>query len=277
MFLDNLRFSNVGGTCEASVDRTPPTVGLTIDTSSGFPTFSGTAGFGATDSKQVTVQVYPQAGGTPTEIVSTGVDATDGSWQAASGPLPPGNYSAQAHQTDLAGNVGTTSSIGFTVAEDSTPPVPIIESPGPGAVSLVDTPTISGVSGIDAGDLPDVTVQVFKGSAVGGAIADEVVTTANDGDWSTDVGPLANGTYTVQAAAVGPERQRGAERPGHVHRRRPAEAHADAHPHARDSDSDAEPDAHPAARARRDGGGRPGQRHHQGQGPEREVPHAGRQ
>jgi hypothetical protein len=200
VFLDNLRFTNVvDGPCDPTVDRTPPAVGLTVDTSSGLPAFNGSAGFGAADSKQVTVQVYPEGATVPIEILSTDVSPADGSWQTASSSLPAGNYFAQAHQTDVSGNVGTSTANGFTVAGDATPPVPIIESPGPGAVSLVASPTISGVSGIDAGDLPDVTVEVFQGGSTGGALVDATVATADDGDWSTDVGPLANGTYTVRA------------------------------------------------------------------------------
>ncbi len=200
VFLDNLRFTNVvDGPCDPTVDHTAPAVGLTVDATGGLASFHGSAGFGATDSNQVTVQVYPQGGVTPLAILSTDVSPADGSWQTASTPLPAGNYFARAHQTDASGNVGTSTANAFTVAGDPTAPVPIIESPDPGAVSLVASPTISGVAGIDPGDLPDVIVEVFPGSSTAGAPVDAAVATADAGDWSTDVGPLENGTYTVRA------------------------------------------------------------------------------
>jgi hypothetical protein len=200
VFLDNLRFGDLApADCGGSPDRTPPAVTLEEGDVGADRVFSGTGGTDANDSTQVTTQVYAVGSSTPVEIASTGVDPDTGSWQLTGGPLPPGNYTAQSHQTDKSGNVGLSSVIGFTVASDATAPEVVIEDPGPGAVSLTASPTISGIAGIDPGDVPSVTVEVHRGSSAAGELADSVGAPADDGDWSATVGPLANGTYTVVA------------------------------------------------------------------------------
>ena len=62
--------------------------------------------------------------------------------------LEPGTYTAQAHQTDSAGNVGVSGTTTFTVAgADETAPAVTIDSPADGAVLADATPTISGSAG----------------------------------------------------------------------------------------------------------------------------------
>ncbi|MCC6223272.1 MAG: hypothetical protein IT201_07230, partial [Thermoleophilia bacterium] len=81
------------------------------------PTFSGASGTDPGDSREVTVSIYAGSGatGTPLQTVSTTKDAY-GAWAAdALTPLPPGSYSARAEQGDLAGNVGTSGAVDFTV------------------------------------------------------------------------------------------------------------------------------------------------------------------
>jgi hypothetical protein len=203
-FVDNLQFdSTPAATCDGTPDRAAPSVTVTAPANDAQtdpnPLYAGTAGTGATDSQNVTVQVYSgtTVAGAPVETVNANRQA-DGSWSVSSNGLGLGTYTVQAHQTDTAGNLGVGAPKTFTVV-DTIAPAPSIGTPSDGDVSADDTPTVSGTAGLDATDLPDVIVDVYAGDTAGGVPADEVHTTAVDGDWSTSVGPLANGVYTVTA------------------------------------------------------------------------------
>ena len=203
-FVDNLRFdATPAATCDGTPDRAAPSVAVTSPAggsqTDANPVHSGTAGTATTDSQNVTVQVYSgnAVAGTPVEVLTAPRQA-DGSWSVSSNGLQPGTYTVQAHQTDTAGNLGASPSTTFTVV-DTVAPVPTVDTPAPGDVSADNTPTVSGTAGLDATDLPDITVDVYAGGTAGGDPVDEVHTTATNGDWSTSVGPLANGVYTVTA------------------------------------------------------------------------------
>ncbi len=103
-------------------DPTPPTVTLTTPAPSAVvtdltPVFSGTSGTDPGDAMAVTVSVYAGSGatGSPLQTFGTTKDAF-GAWASdALDPLAPGAYSARAEQSDLAGNVGTSAAVDFTV------------------------------------------------------------------------------------------------------------------------------------------------------------------
>jgi hypothetical protein len=108
------------------VDTVAPVVTLTAPASNAnttpTPTYSGAAGnvaasaTASADSSTITVKVYAgtTATGTPTQTLST--TASGGSWSVTgTTALPPGRYTAQASQSDGAGNVGTSSASSFTV------------------------------------------------------------------------------------------------------------------------------------------------------------------
>jgi len=109
------------------VDTTPPAVTLTAPangsaTNTTKPTFSGAAGTVAAsttssaDSTTVTVKIYSGAttGGTLVQTLTATQSA--GSWSVApTTALAAGQYTAQASQSDGAGNTGTSSASTFTV------------------------------------------------------------------------------------------------------------------------------------------------------------------
>ena len=84
------------------------------------PTFSGDTGVAPGDQPAITVKVYTGSGtaGNPLQVLRT---TANGKWSvAASASLAQGTYTAQAQQSDAAGNVGFSSANTFTV--DTTPP-----------------------------------------------------------------------------------------------------------------------------------------------------------
>jgi hypothetical protein len=206
VFLDHLTFSttDTAATCDGPVDRTPPalTMAEPTGTDTGTPTYSGAAGTVASDSRTVRVQVYAgsSVSGVPVDI-ATATRAEDGTWEATSGGLEPGTYTAQAHQLDTAGNAGVSPARTFTVTgADTTDPTPSIDSPVDGAELSTHTPTISGTAGTAAGDFPEITVGVYEGTEpTDGAVDVEGTTAADDGSFSVTTAPLPNGVYTAIA------------------------------------------------------------------------------
>ncbi len=124
-----------------TVDATGPTVTLTgpangsTITNQTKPTFSGAAGTGPGDSSTVTVKVYSgsSVSGSPVQTLSPSVSG--GSWSvSASSALADGTYTAQAEQSDSAGNTGKSSANTFTV--EALPPKPTITSAPSGRVPI---------------------------------------------------------------------------------------------------------------------------------------------
>jgi hypothetical protein len=100
----------------------PPAVTLTTPangstTTDSTPTFAGAAGNESGDSTTITVRVYEGAvaTGTPVQILTALRQAASYSVDATQ-PLVDGTYTAQAEQTDLAGNTGLSSANTFAVA-----------------------------------------------------------------------------------------------------------------------------------------------------------------
>src|SRR5262249_15551558 len=116
------------------IDRTAPVVSLSAApayTNSTTPTFSGIAGTivasdgSSADASTVTVAIYSgsSATGIPVRTITATVGA-GGNYQVtlpAGQALAEGTYTAQATQTDVAGNPGTSAATTFTV--DTTAPV----------------------------------------------------------------------------------------------------------------------------------------------------------
>jgi hypothetical protein len=106
-----------------SVDATPPAIALTSpangDTRAEWPTFRGRAGTAAGDASTVTVKVYsgPSPSGSLLQTLTATVGAGGDYAVAASFPLNPGTYTAQAQQNDSAGNTGSSSANTFTVGD----------------------------------------------------------------------------------------------------------------------------------------------------------------
>jgi acid phosphatase type 7 len=110
-------------------DTTPPVI--TVDyphedtfTSDTTPTISGAAGTLAGDSTTVTLKLY-SGNGTAGPLVQTlnTTRAASGAWSVDASPaLALGTYTAQAQQSDQAGNVGVSNTTFFTIIEP--PPAP---------------------------------------------------------------------------------------------------------------------------------------------------------
>ncbi|HEV8250104.1 MAG TPA: LamG-like jellyroll fold domain-containing protein, partial [Gaiellaceae bacterium] len=189
-----------------TADTTPPAVTLTTPadgalTDNATPTFSGAAGIDSGDSSTVTVKVYAGSAvsGSPLQTLTT--TQSGGSWSVvASSPLEDGTYTAQAEQADTFGNLGRSSPHTFTVtSRDLTPPSVTLTTPANGS-SLVDpTPTLSGAAGTATGDLPTITVKVWKGVTLFGTPIETLTTTASGGSWSVDSALLEEGTYVARA------------------------------------------------------------------------------
>ena len=98
--------------------------GITLNTvptpnTNGTPTFSGTGGLAAGDSSTVTIDVYSgsSASGTPVLILTTPRNAATGSFSVtAPATMANGTFTAQAVQTDWAGNTGLSTARKFTVS-----------------------------------------------------------------------------------------------------------------------------------------------------------------
>ena len=122
--LDNLRFSTRDpAACAegATSDDTPPALTLTTPaddsiTNDTTPTYSGAAGTAVGDLDTITVKIYAgsTATGSPLQTITT--SKTGGTWTVdGTTPLAPGTYTAQAQQSDQAGNTGFSTANTFTV------------------------------------------------------------------------------------------------------------------------------------------------------------------
>lgn len=193
---------NVGTSASSTftIDSVGPAVTLVhpdaAAIATGAPSFDGSAGTAAGDSATVTVNVYSgtSASGTPALTLHAG--SSGGLWSTSSSTiLADGTYSAQAEQSDGAGNVGRSAVRTFTV--DTTKPSPSLAHPASGAFLPSATPTFDGSAGSMAGDLGALTVTIrsFRGALVQTLAA----TRGAGGAWSAaPASPLADGSYSVQ-------------------------------------------------------------------------------
>ncbi len=192
-----------------TIDTTPPKVSLNSIASPSkepTPTLTGAAGVEGGDASTVTVTIYKggSVGGTVAE--SKAVSGAGGTWSYLSPHLADGVYTAQATQTDLAGNTGMSKAATFTV--DTTPPAVTITSPTNGSsLTKSSRPTFAGNAGnaSEAGgtsnDGPSVVLSIYAGSSASGTPEQTLEVTRSGASWTTGIsGPeLKNGTYTVQA------------------------------------------------------------------------------
>ncbi len=181
-----------------TVDTVGPAVtmnAVSSPTKNSEPTLSGTAGVAAVDHPTVTVTIHEGTLLTGKEVASAGVPVSAGAWSYEAPHLADGTYTAQAAQSDEAGNVGTSSAVTFTV--DTTPPAVTIVAPP--AFTNSAEPTLSGAAGVASGDDAAVTVKVYDGSLVGGTVAASGGASVTGASWSYKTAHLSDGTYTAQA------------------------------------------------------------------------------
>ncbi|MEA2421461.1 MAG: large repetitive protein, partial [Thermoleophilaceae bacterium] len=175
-----------------TVDTTKPALAVTspaAPTNDTTPVIAGTAGTATGDLPAVTITL---SNGVGTVQTLNATAAADGSWQVSPTTLPEGTYTADATQSDSAGNVQTTSRM---FAVDTTGPAVTVAAPTAGT-----TPTFSGTAGTATGDLAQITAKVYSGPSATGTPVDTLTTTASSGSWSVaEPSTLSEGQYTVVA------------------------------------------------------------------------------
>ncbi len=185
------------------VDATAPVVSLVAPPASSSdttPTLAGVAGVLAGDSSSVTVRVFAgsSVAGAPAQTL-TAARGSGGAYSVDAPALTPSTYTARAEQSDAAGNVGYSAAVTFTITGSDTV-APVLTLNAPPASSTDVTPTFAGVGGVAVGDSSLVTVRVFAGSGVAGALVQSLSTARGAGGaYSVDAVSLAPGTYTARA------------------------------------------------------------------------------
>ena len=162
------------------------------------PTYSGAAGNATGDSASVTVKIYAGAAATGSPVQTLTATRSGGTWTIDGSPtLTAGTYTAQATQTDTAGNTGTSTAKTFVI--DTTAPTISLTAPTDGATVFTGTPSFAGVAGTGAGDGATVTVKVFQGATLV-----RTLTSTRDGGtgaYSVPASPaLPSGSYAAQAS-----------------------------------------------------------------------------
>jgi PKD domain-containing protein len=152
-----------------TVDTVPPAITLDSPVSSGagLQSIGGSAGTADGDLPAIVVELFAGGAiGPQTPLETLVVQASNGSWSATLAGLGPGTYTAQAKQSDLAGNTGVSAPASFDVGAPPAPAPPVAaftwfpHTPTVGeSVSLVSSSTdpLSPITGFawalsDAGD-----------------------------------------------------------------------------------------------------------------------------
>ncbi len=181
-----------------TVDTTAPAVSIEAvasPTNDSTPTLTGGAGVEVGDENAVAVTIHEGSSLAGAVAASGSASLIGGDWSFTSAKLADGTYTAQATQKDEAGNLGKSQAVTFTL--DTTAPAvsinPVI-TPTKNAA-----PTLAGGAGAASGDQAGVTVTVYKGSAVGGTVAQTSTVSRSGSAWSWQVPELSDGTYTAQA------------------------------------------------------------------------------
>src|SRR5205807_1144636 len=113
--------------------------------------------------------------------------------------LAEGTYTAQASQSDTAGDTGHGNDDTFTV--DTTAPSPTLAHPANGSSTNQTKPTFDGSAGTASGDQSTITVKIYSGNSATGTPVQTLSTTASAGSYTvTPTTALAQGTYTAQAS-----------------------------------------------------------------------------
>jgi hypothetical protein len=114
-------------------------------------------------------------------------------------PLTDGAYTFRVRASNPAGTADPTpAERSFTV--DTRAPAVALSSPGQGAATSDNRPTLSGLAGTAPGDSAQVTVALYAGTGASGQPAQVLSAAAQGGGWSASPSsPLADGTYTAQA------------------------------------------------------------------------------
>lgn len=125
VYPDDLSSSAIADHYDAAIagDEAPPSVSIatpvqSVSVADETPSIAGSAGMAVGDEAQVTLRLYggSLASGPALQTLGAVRDVT-GSWAADATPaLPPGTYTAQAEQSDAAGNAGLSAPVSFDVS-----------------------------------------------------------------------------------------------------------------------------------------------------------------
>jgi hypothetical protein len=202
-------------TTQPGVTLTAPSVGLlTNDTT---PTLRGGAGADNGDSATVTVKLYAGSGVAGSPLQTLPVSRSGASWSAEPSALADGTYTAQAVQTDAAGNTGTSGARSFTI--DATAPDTSIDS-GPSGNTTATTADL-GFGSTEPGATFECSLdggawsacsspRSYTGLAVG---SHDFAVRALDSLGNADTTP-ASRTWTINAPAGGGPTPGGGTTPG---------------------------------------------------------------
>ena len=110
-----------------TVDTARPLVTITYPASGGSASgesqlLTGSAGTAQNDGHAVAIELYAGATITPPALKTLEVPTSGASWSGVFGGLTPGIYTAQALQSDAAGNTGASAPVTFTLTAPPTHP-----------------------------------------------------------------------------------------------------------------------------------------------------------
>jgi hypothetical protein len=181
------------------VDTTKPLVTMNTvvsPTKNPEPALSGGVGVAVGDLASVTVTVHEGTTTSGKTVASGGAKVNAAAWSYTPPRLADGTYTAQASQSDEAGNIGTSGTATFTI--DTTAPAVTINAVA--SATKDSTPTLSGGGGVSPGDHPSVTVTIYVGASVAGGVVASASAPIKAGTWTYTSGHLEDGTYTAQAS-----------------------------------------------------------------------------
>jgi Bacterial Ig-like domain len=190
-----------------SVDTVLPVVGLAAPaggshTSDTTPALSGTAGIAAGDSSTVTIKVFAGTGtsGSLNQTRSASRNGSTGAYSVDAAALAPGTYTAQATQSDAAGNTGQSGANTFSI--DSQPQTDT-QAPSSQAGSVGQTASTSVTVNYSAADSGSGLQSVeLWARPPGGAYSkvDTKVTSAGSGSFAYSAG-AGDGAYDFYTRA----------------------------------------------------------------------------
>jgi hypothetical protein len=163
------------------------------------PSFTGSASTAPEDSEVVLVKIFGGSSTSGSPLTTVAGTLSGSKWHA--GPveaLPDGTYTALAEQADSNpfSQTGVSTSVTFTV--DGHAPAVTLTSPAGGSSTSSSEP-LGGAAGTAAGDLATVTIPVYAGTGAAGSPIESISVEATGATWSTTLGGLSPGTYTVRA------------------------------------------------------------------------------
>lgn len=179
------------------VDTSPPAPTMStiaMYTNHSAPALGGLAGAAPGDIAAVRIRIFAGSKAAGSEVAGETVAASEAAWAYTPPALADGEYTAEAEQSDEAGNAGVSAPQTFTI--DTVPPKP--ETTGPSGYTAQRSPTVTGKLGSAAGDIGAGEVVIYQGREAAGTVASHGPAAVSGSLWSYKPGNLEDGSYTVQ-------------------------------------------------------------------------------